>query len=111
MAQNQAAVEWLAAHVLRHEPALRRWLARTGVHGGEIDDIVQQTYCKLSELASVAHITDPRAYFFTAARSILLQRVRRDRVVHIQAMSEQIMDEVADHAPSPESAVGARREL
>jgi len=111
MADKREAVQWVAVHILRHEPALRQWLRRTGIQRSDIDDIVQQTYCKLSELDSVAHIIDPRAYFFTTARSFFLQRVRRDRVVNIQAASDLIDSYIEDQAPSPEQTIGARREL
>lgn len=111
MPGTREAVKWVAAHVMKHEPALRRWLHRTGVPSGDVDDIVQQTYCKLSELDTVAHILDPRGYFFTAARSILLQRVRRERVVQIQAASDQIDYQGIDQAPSPERTASARNEL
>lgn len=111
MPQAREAVHWVAAHILKHEPALRRWLHRTGVPAYEVDDIVQQTYCKLSELNSVAHIIDPRGYFFATARSILLQRVRRDRVVQIQAASDQIEYQGVDQSPSPERTASARNEL
>lgn len=111
MPGTREAVKWVAANVMKHEPALRRWLHRTGVPSGDVDDIVQQTYCKLSELDTVAHILDPRGYFFATARSILLQRVRRDRVVQIQAASDQIDYQGIDQAPSPERAASARNEL
>lgn len=111
MADKRETVQWIAVHILRHEPALRQWLRRTGLQPSDIDDIVQQSYCKLSELDSVAHIVDPRAYFFTTARSLFLQRVRRDRVVHIQAASDLIDSYIEDKAPSPEHTAGARREL
>lgn len=111
MFEMRQSVEWVALHVLKHEPALRRWLQRTGVPLHEIDDLVQETYCKLSELGAVGHINDPRAYFFATARSLLLQRLRRDRVVNIYAASDQIENHGVDQSPSPEEAVGARNEL
>ena len=111
MPETRESVRWVSLHILKHEPALRRWLQRTGVPSGDIDDLVQQTYCKLSELDAVGHINDPRAYFFTTARSLLLQRVRRDRVVQIVAASDQIDIQGIDQSPSPERAVGARTEL
>lgn len=111
MPDTLESVKWVAAHILHHEPALRKWLHRTGVQASDVDDIVQQTYCKLSELGTVSHINDPRAYFFTTARSLLLQRVRRERVVHIQAASDQIDANMADQSPSPEQTAGARAEL
>lgn len=111
MFERRQSVEWVAIHVLKHESALRRWLQRTGVPVHEIDDLVQETYCKLSELSAVDHINDPRAYFFATARSLLLQRIRRDRVVRIDAASDQIYSQGVDQSPSPEETVGSRYEL
>src|SRR3546814_13295891 len=36
----------------------------------------------------VAHIREPRAYLFTTARSVVLQHVRRSRIVAIEAVAE-----------------------
>lgn len=79
---------WLATQVLPHEPALRAWLSRRLGAGLEIDDVVQETYAVLVELPDVAHIREPRAYFFTTARSVVLQHVRRSRIVAIEAVAE-----------------------
>jgi DNA-directed RNA polymerase specialized sigma24 family protein len=38
-------------------------------------------------LSSVEHIDDPRRYFFRVARNIVLEQVRRERVVRIEAAS------------------------
>ncbi|MCB1590395.1 MAG: hypothetical protein KDI56_15900, partial [Xanthomonadales bacterium] len=54
----------------------------------EIDDVVQETYGVLAALDSVSHIRDPRSYLYTTARSILLQQVRRARIVAIESMAE-----------------------
>jgi len=90
---------------------VRAWLRRAGAQPSDVDDIIQQAYCKLSELGSVQHIRDGRAYFFTVARSMLLQRIRHERVVPIQAASDMIAEDAADHAPSPEQTVAARHDL
>lgn len=111
MVSSPSTVAWIGAHILPHEAGLRAWLRRAGVQPAEIDDIVQETYCKLSELDSVAHIRSPRAYFFVTGRSILLQRLRRDRVVSIQQLADDGWQEPADDAPTVEQAVGARQTL
>ena len=78
---------WLARQVLPHEPGLRRWLGQLS-GSVEIDDVVQETYGVLAALDSVSHIRDPRSYLYTTARSILLQQVRRARIVAIESMAE-----------------------
>ena len=85
---SDARALWLARHILPHEPALRRWLRRLAAPQVEVDDVVQETYALLAALEAVDHIRDPRAYFYTAARSVLLQQVRRARIVPIDSMAE-----------------------
>ena len=59
----------------------------------------------------MAHIRDGRAYFLAAARSILLQRIRRERVVRIDAVTDVEAMATIDDSPSPEQVTGARRDL
>jgi len=79
---------WLARHICPHEPALPRWLTGRIQHGYLVDDVVQETYAKLATLPGVDHITNPRAYFFRAALSVVITEVRRAPVVSFESMSE-----------------------
>jgi len=88
---------WLARHVLPHEPALRRWLGRQLPPDLAIDDVVQEAYARLASLRDHDAIAHPRAYFFQAARSVVLMHLRRSRIVRIEAMAE-IRNPVADDA-------------
>jgi len=77
----------------------------------EIDDIVQDAYLNITRLDSVSHIRDGRAYLFAAARTEMLQRVRRERILRIEFLSEIDALSVVDEAPDPERHTHARREL
>jgi RNA polymerase sigma-70 factor (ECF subfamily) len=102
---------WLGRQILPHEPALRAWLSRKTVRNIEIDDIVQESYAILASLGSVAHISNPRAYLFRTAYSLILQQIRRANVVSIQAIEDLENFEAKWDAPSPEEEVSDRREL
>ncbi|WP_395396624.1 sigma-70 family RNA polymerase sigma factor [Novosphingobium sp. BL-8A] len=65
---------------------MRKWLRAT-FPTIDVDDVVQEAYCRISELERVDHIEDPRSYFFRTARNIVLEQVRRERVVRIEAAS------------------------
>jgi RNA polymerase sigma factor (sigma-70 family) len=102
---------WLANHALPHEPALRAWLSQRRLPRLEVDDVIQETYAVLAELEDVQHIQNSRTYMFSVAHSIVLQHVRRLRVVSIETMAEVdrlgiYMDEV-----SPERRVADTQEL
>lgn len=109
--RNEDVIEWVALHVLPHEAAVRRWLRGALRNPEDVDDIIQEAYCRIAELDTLQHIRNGRAYFFTTARSIVLQRLRRERVVKIEAVAEIDLLGVMDEAPSPERVVGARGEL
>lgn len=102
---------WLAAHVLPHEPALRAWLGRRREWAGEIDDLIQEAYAVLATLESVAHIHNPKAYFFQTAYSLALQQLRRDRVVSIEAVADIEQLPAAALACSTEEVAAGREEL
>jgi RNA polymerase sigma-70 factor (ECF subfamily) len=111
VANRAALLAFVGTQILPHEAGLRHWLTRLGVKTDERDDIIQEVYCRLLRLERFDHIEDPRAYLFHSARSIVLQQVRRNRVVSI--MTVQNLDElgIADRGPSPETQASARNEL
>jgi RNA polymerase sigma factor (sigma-70 family) len=102
---------WLATHVLPHEPALRAWLTRRKVQDLEIDDIVQEAYAVLAELESVAHILNPRTYLFSVAHSVVLQNLRRRRIVAIETMAEIERTILHTDDASPERRVADYQDL
>lgn len=108
---RKALLAFVGAQILPHEADLRHWLLRLGVKAHELDDIIQDVYCRLLRLERFDHIEDPRAYLFRCARNVLLEQVRRSKVVSI--MTVQNLDElgVADLGPNPESAASSRAEL
>jgi RNA polymerase sigma factor (sigma-70 family) len=103
--------EWLAQHVVPHEPALRGWLSRRAVLPADIDDIVQECYAVLAGLPGVAHIESPRAYAFRTAWSLILRQVRRAQVVSIQAVADVGDLEIEADEPGLEQQLSARQEL
>jgi RNA polymerase sigma factor (sigma-70 family) len=104
-------VAWVGSQVLPHEKALRAWLRRAGASEHDIDDIVQEAYCRLAALKNVSHILSGRAYFFQTARNVAAERVRRARIVRIDYATEIDALNILDSEPSAERVIDARREL
>jgi len=104
-------VAWLGREILPHEAAVRAWLRRSFAAAGDVDDIIQETYCRLAALTNIEHIDQPRGYFFQAARSVALEQIRRARVVRIETVSEIEALDLALEEPSAERIVSGRREL
>lgn len=104
-------VRWIAHEILPHEAAVRRWLIRRVDTHADADEIIQQAYCRLTELDYVGHIRSGRRYFFATARSILLERIRRSQIVEFRAMTDLDESSIMDDSPSPERIVGDRLQL
>src|SRR3546814_15941727 len=101
---------WVGKEILPHEADVRAWLRRT-LDPEDLEDVIQETYCQIAALKDVGHIRSGRAYFFTAARSIVLMRLRRQRIVSIESVTEIESLNIVGDEPSPERVAGGRREL
>lgn len=104
-------VAWVGSHVVPHEADLRARLRRMAVPEDEVGDIVQDAYVKIARLDDVSHIRSGRAYFFSTARSVLLDRIRHNRIVRIDSLTEADALALADDDPGPERRASARQEL
>ena len=102
---------WLGRHVLPHEPQLRAWLRRRSLGGLEIDDVIQETYARLVAAESVGHIHDAKSYTFQIAGSVVIDHLRRMKVVPISSVPDLDYLEVVSDDPSPERQVIDRDEL
>ena len=102
---------WLGRHVLPHESQLRAWLRRRSLGGLEIDDVIQETYARLVAAESIAHIHDAKSYTFQIAGSVVIDHLRRMKVVPISSVPDLDYLEVVSDEPSPERQVIDRDEL
>lgn len=101
----------MGREILPHERDLRLWLQRRLVAAADVEDIVQECYCRLAQLPDVTHVTMPRAYLFTMARNLAQRQQKRARVVRIEAMTDAGDVEWESDLPSPERVAAARQEL
>ena len=100
-------MRWVGREVVIHEPSLRAWLRRVA-NANDIDDIVQESYCRIANLKDISHIRDGRAYLFTTARMIILERARRAKIVSIETIAEIDDMQIYCENPSPEHSALAR---
>ena len=77
--------QWFATHVQPHEPVLRAWLRsrfRTE------DDLVQESYLRLLRARERGEVTSPKAFLFTVARDLALDRLRHREVLPTESFEE-----------------------
>ena len=79
--------------------------------GMEVDDVVQEAYAELAGLADVTAIRSPRAYLFTTARSVILQQLRRARIVSFETVADLDRLVVDEATPGPERQAVVGEEL
>ena len=104
-------VDWVSSNVLPFEAELRRRLTRVCKDADEIDDVVQEVYCRMLKLDAVESIRDPKGYVMRMAKNILIDQFRHETVVEIEAVANLEELSYEDPAPSPERVVMARAEL
>lgn len=108
---NRAKVmAWVGSEILPHEADVRAWLRRS-FKPDDLEDVIQEAYCQIAGLDDVSHIRSGRAYLFTTARSIVLMRLRRARIVSIETVTEIDALNILVDEPSPERIAAGRREL
>jgi RNA polymerase sigma-70 factor (ECF subfamily) len=102
---------WFTREVLVHEDILMRFLIRVWPRRDEITDIRQETYVRVYEAALRARPHSPKAFLFSTARHLMADRVRRERIVSIQAAGENEFLSVLVDELSPERRVESHQDL
>ena len=104
-------IAWVGSHILPHEAAVRAWLRRWTRREQDIDDVIQEAYCRLAEMDDVTHVGNGRAYLFQTARNIVLEQARRAKIVRIDNLTDLSASTLVDEAPPMDRVISGAREL
>jgi RNA polymerase sigma-70 factor (ECF subfamily) len=102
---------WFKREVLIHEGMLMRYLARVWPRRDELADLRQEAYARVYEAALSAPPQNPKAFLFSIARYIMVDRRRRERIVSIQAAGDRDFSNDLVEEKTPERTLGAQQEL
>jgi RNA polymerase sigma-70 factor (ECF subfamily) len=102
---------WLARHILPYEPMLRARLRQMFVYGLEIDDIIQEMYARIVSQPSLEAIRYPRQYAIQTCTSVIIDHIRRSRIVSIDAAGNLEQLEISAPDASPEQQLLFRDEI
>jgi RNA polymerase sigma factor (sigma-70 family) len=108
---NDALNDWFAREILVHEALFVRYLARTWPKRDEIHDLRQETYIRVYEAAQRSRPHAPKSFLFATARHLMADRVRRSRIVSMEAIGDLEVLNVPVEDASPEHRLNARQEL
>lgn len=102
---------WFKREILVHEAALVRFLKRWP-NRHEVHDLRQEVYIRVYEAAARARPTSSaKTFLFQTARHLLIDRVRRSRIVSIEGVPDLDVVSVLVDDVLPERRVQARQEL
>jgi RNA polymerase sigma-70 factor (ECF subfamily) len=102
---------WFVREVLPLEQALMQFLQHNWRNKSDIADLRQEVYVRVFEAARKEIPERPRQFVFSTARNLLIDHVRREQVIPIEAVADLDLLTVAMDAPGPDRATIARDEL
>ena len=111
MDENGDITAWIARAVIPHEASIRRWLTRRWGHIVDVEDVIQEAYCRIASLASVDHIDNPGGYFHRTASAVVTDMMRRARIINFTSMTQIEWSNVIDGEPLADRALETRQEF
>ena len=102
---------WFIREVLPLESVLMQFLSRSGRSKADAEDICQDVYMRVCVAASEEMPRSARALVFTIARNLLIDRMKHEQVVPIEAVENLDVLNIAIDDPAPDRVVIAREEL
>ena len=108
---DESAEEWFVREILPHEASLMRYLRRVWSNASDVQDIRHDTYIRVLQAAESMRPTAAKSFLFTTARNLMLDRLRRERIVSIESRGDpESLDLLVDDL-SPEQRTSAYQEL
>jgi RNA polymerase sigma factor (sigma-70 family) len=102
---------WFAAAILPHQAALTGYLRRVCKSSSEVPDLLQETLVRVYESATKSRPRFPKTFLFTTARNLLIDKLRRQRIVSIDYTPKTISLDVPIDELSPERRLSALQDL
>jgi RNA polymerase sigma factor (sigma-70 family) len=102
---------WFEREILPLEAALMQFLQHNWRNKSDIADLRQDIYVQVYEAALKGIPEFPQAFLFTIARHLLIRRMRRERIIPIEIVSDFDALGVAMDRSGPENSAIARDEL
>lgn len=102
---------WFCREVLPLEALLMQYLRRNWANASDIADLRQDVYVRVYEAAQKQIPESAKSFVLTTARNLLIDRVRRARVVAIETVTDLETLNVVSNDVGPERTIMARDAL
>jgi RNA polymerase sigma-70 factor (ECF subfamily) len=101
---------WFIREVLPLEHALQRYLRHGWHNENDIGDMCQDVFVRCIEAAKREIPNPTRPFVFFVARTLLIDRLRRNQIVSIDAVADLDAFGISADDPAPDRAVIARQD-
>jgi RNA polymerase sigma factor (sigma-70 family) len=105
------AKAWFVREVLPLEPALMQFFRRSWRNKSDVEDMCHDVYVRVYEAACKEIPHPARPFVFSVARNLLINRVRREHIVSIDAVADLDALGIALDEPGPDRSAMARQDL
>jgi RNA polymerase sigma factor (sigma-70 family) len=102
---------WFAHEVLPLEAALMQFLQHNWRNKSDIYDLRQEIYVRVYEAALKQIPERPKQFVFATARHLLIDRVRQEQIIPIEAAADLEALDIVAETPGPDRVAMARDEL
>lgn len=102
---------WFVREVLPLEAMLIQFLHHNWRNRTDVEDMLQDIYVRVCEVALRQIPVPAKPFVFTVARNLLIDRLRREQIIPIEAVADLDALGVAKDEPAPDQHVIAREEL
>lgn len=110
-ATEDAVSAWFIREVVPLEALLMRFLRRNWRNESDIADLRQEVYARTFDAAREHIPDDARRFLMATARNLIIDRVRHEQIVPIEAVADIEALEVPTDAAGPDRVAQARDEL
>ena len=105
------AEDWFVREVLPLEASLMQFLQHNWRNKADIADLRQDVYVQVFDAAHTKIPNNAKAFVFQTARNLLINRLKREHIVPIEAVADVEALNAAIETPGPERNTIARDEL
>lgn len=103
--------EWFVREILPLETALMQFLRRGWRNSNDVEDLCHDVFVHIYEAASREIPHPPKPFAFAVARNLLIDRIRRENIVSIEAVADMETLGITVDEPGPDRTAIARQEL
>jgi len=102
---------WFLREVFPLEAALTQFFRNNWRNRADVADLLQEVYVRVYEAAETQIPKSVKSFVFMTARNLLVDRVRRDKIIPLEIVGDMDALEVAAETPGPEAQSLVRDEL